>query len=77
MVLMFLFVLTLYTQPILHFVFHEIKLQSLEAEYLPLEEANLDANILVKLLFVSAPVSIKQAVSMPFICTFSFVSDHL
>lgn len=42
--------LTLYTLPTLYFVLTEIKFQSLEAKYLPTEEANLDAKILVKLL---------------------------
>ena len=42
--------LTLYTQHILYFVLPEIKFQSLEVEYLPPQEVNLDAKILVNLL---------------------------
>ena len=55
MALIFLSILlALYTHTILCYILPEIKFESLEAEHLPPEEANLDAKILVQsLLYLS------------------------
>lgn len=61
--------LALYTQPILHFVLPEIKLLSLDAEYLYPEDAKIDVKILVKLLLhIHTPVYTQPSFSMSFIC---------
>ena len=73
MALIFLSVLlALCSHPILHFILPEIKFQSLGAEHLPPEEANLDAEDFGEIIVTSVPVSTKPSISMSFIY-FSFV----
>ena len=66
------FLLALYIRLISHIVLFEIKFQTLEAEYLPPKEANLDNKILVKLLLTSLPVATKSSISMSCTCIFNF-----
>lgn len=61
----------------MHSVLPEIKFQSLETEYLPAEEANLDAKILVKLLLHLLLCLLSLQFQCHLFVFLALVSDHL